>query len=74
MKWHNSEELPNEGVEVLAQYANFPYANYVVLKYDTGFWWQHLPPMPPAIPDGGWFGIDDSAILRWTYIDKEDER
>ena len=74
MKWHNSGELPDEGREVLAQYANFPYANYVVLKYDTGYWWQHLPPMPPAIPDGGWFGIDDSAILRWTYIDKEDER
>lgn len=71
MKWHRPDELPANDTEVLAQYGNFTYANYVVLKYDNGYWWQHLPPMPPILPDGGWFGIDESAILGWAYIKEE---
>ena len=74
MKWHSKEELPEGDMEVLACYGGFTYANYVVVKYDNGYWWQHLPPMPPVLPDGGWFGIDESAIIRWAYIDKEDEK
>ena len=73
MKWHSNTELPDGDMEVLAQVLNFTFANFVVLKYDNGFWWQHLPPMPPVIPDGGWFGFDESCLLRWAYI-KEEEK
>jgi hypothetical protein len=74
MKWHHPDELPDGDMEVLAKYGNFPFANHVVVKYDNGFWWQHLPPMPPILQDGGWFGIDESAILGWAYIKEEDEK
>lgn len=73
MIWHDTDFLPDEDTEVIAQYGNFPFANYVVVKYDNGYWWQHLPPMPPVLPDGGWFGIDGSAIIRWAYIDRKGE-
>jgi hypothetical protein len=73
MKWHQPNELPVNDTEVLVQYGNFPYAHYVILKYDNGYWLQHLPPMPPILPDGGWFGIDESAILGWAYIGEDEQ-
>lgn len=68
--WHNRFDVPEKGRDILAYYKNYPYCNFVIVRHDGQFWFQHLPPMHPIFPRGGWVGIDESGIQKWAYIDE----
>lgn len=69
--WHKGDETPKPNTQVLAKVRGFKFATFKVLKYDDGYWWQHIPKVIDGMAQDGWVGIDNE-ILKWKYIDERE--